>query len=263
LLLAACEGDPTPLPAVQPTRTPTHTPSVADGPIGDGTADGTTAALGTPIPRDAVRYGVDTRLAPFTPSDVLVVGDAALTLDAQAEIVVTLGTADGWQPAPLAFNVALAFNPAAPPLDVAPLRAAIAQAFDPRTTAAEINIAGVTFARPSAVDYTALRNELAALGYPAGLSLRMGVYHLSDSAPLVNALARARISASPAPLPAPQIGRWPLVVFVWTTAAEKQAWIEQVGAANVIDLYSVPVSFNSVAGLTISFAENGFPLAAR
>jgi hypothetical protein len=49
----------------------------------------------------------------------------------------------------------------------------------------------------------------------------------------------------------------------WTAPETKQAWAARVGDANVVDLYTLPISFWAADGLNITFTQGGWPLARR
>ena len=54
-----------------------------------------------------------------------------------------------------------------------------------------------------------------------------------------------------------------LILAGWTNDNQKQSWIARAGEVNVVELYTVPISYLAVDGLQISYAPGGFPVATR
>ena len=58
-------------------------------------------------------------------------------------------------------------------------------------------------------------------------------------------------------------GQYQAALMIWTNPDERGKWVTQFGAANVIDLYSLPISYLAVPGFQITFTPDGWPLPTR
>jgi hypothetical protein len=52
-----------------------------------------------------------------------------------------------------------------------------------------------------------------------------------------------------------------LGLITWATADERAGWVNQIGEANVIDLYTLPISYRALPELTIAITADGWPIA--
>ncbi len=58
-------------------------------------------------------------------------------------------------------------------------------------------------------------------------------------------------------------GRVHLALMAWTSEDDRAAWAALAGEANVIDLYSLPISYKALPEFTITITPGGWPLASR
>ncbi len=58
-------------------------------------------------------------------------------------------------------------------------------------------------------------------------------------------------------------GRIQLALVPWETQDDRTKWVTAFGDSQVIDLYSLPISYRAVSGLKITFTPEGWPLASR
>lgn len=254
--LAACEPEATPMPVIPPTSAPpTPTP-------------------GAPQP---IRYAITAETAALIPDLTDLEAAADLTLlteplapadfDGRYAIIAAYGDQPGWTRAPVVPQVALVINPAAPPLDTPELAAALRLALFPDELSAALNIPGAEAAALNSATRTSIREQLANAGYPDGFDVRLAAAAPGADA-VVAQLAALHIGAQRVDLPAGDIaaalaaGQIHAALVVWA-GAERDSWTAQVGADNVIDLYTLPISYWTIEGLSITFTEAGFPIPVR
>ncbi|MFW5691262.1 MAG: hypothetical protein ACOCXZ_02065 [Chloroflexota bacterium] len=254
LLLAACEGEPTPFPAeLPPTLAPTAA-STDPPPVRYAiTAD----SAGGVLERTALEaaHVVEVLTAPPDPAD----------LGPRYDVVAGYGLYDGWQTGPVRPLVLLVANPAVPPLDASSAALAL-RAVDPTALIEQMGLPGAeAVAGEAALPAAAIRETLANAGRPDGLGLVLGLVHAPGETAVQAALDRANI-------------RTRLVRFD-DEAAARAAWDE--GRVHLLlalvapddaaawrdgphrDLFTLPISYNAVDGLRIDFTPGGWPLASR
>jgi hypothetical protein len=54
-----------------------------------------------------------------------------------------------------------------------------------------------------------------------------------------------------------------IALINWGILDDRKIWEEHFGEDNVIDLYTIPISYRSLPGLNIAFTPDGWPLASR
>ena len=253
-LLAACEPDATPLPAfIAPTAT-------------------TAPATATPGP---VRYALtaDTRGS---------VADLAL-LEASAE-VVTLGQDDptglggyalmagygdrpGWARSPVTPRVSLVIGALRSPLDRPEMAELIVHAIDAPSLVAASGIGGSEPLLVGEIHVT--HTALANAGWPDGFDVALGDAGLPGADAVLQQLTAlglnvSRVTLAPdALVPALVDGRANLALVAWTDESERQALTDAVGVDRVTDLYTLPITFQAVDGLRLTFTPGGWPLVSR
>jgi hypothetical protein len=258
ICLAGCEATATPLPAVLP---PTSTP--------------------VPIPTlpPPVRYAFTANTVGYVESlDVIEktglidkLGDNTTDMGVLAgyDIVVTLGRIEGWAQSPIFPHVALVLNTSLAPLD-SPLAAdAVRRSIDPTAIASQFGIAGLEPAPLTPLDPITIRTQLANGGFPDGIDLILrhqtfpGVPQFIDQwgASGVRVQEATATRADMADLYGQK--RAHLFLIGWYTPEERQTWEDRVGAENMIDLYSLPISYQAASDLDVTFTDDGFPLGVR
>ena len=58
-------------------------------------------------------------------------------------------------------------------------------------------------------------------------------------------------------------GQIHLALVAWTASEQRETWVTRLSSANVIDLYTIPISYLALPELTITFTQGGWPLATR
>jgi hypothetical protein len=261
VLCAACQPDPTPFPVDIP-------PTITD-------VGATAVAADTPQP---IRYalaanmaGVDTSLI-SAEAQVEVLTEPINTADlgVRFDVIVTYGDLAGAAVSPLTPRVSLLVNVNFPPLDDSVLADILQHAVNPADIANALAIPGINVeAAGEQVDPLMLRSELANVGLPDGFEVVGGVASALGSAGLQATLRSAGIDSRWGTLTAEALttafsdGRVQLGLVMWTSPEQRARWETLVGADNVIDLFSVPISYLVGDGLTITFTPDGLPLVTR
>jgi hypothetical protein len=260
LLLVGCQPDATPFPVNIPS-TPTETPlaqTAADAPIRYALAANTTNAVPNLelISSTAQIFQI---ADPVNPAD----------LTTSYDLIAAYGDLPDGTRSPVVSHVSLLINTQLSPLDDTALTAIVRQAVDTRAIVNTLTITSVSLDTDITADTLALRTAFANAGLPDGLELNgVSAYALGVDA-VQSTLSAAGIDTrwgllTPDLLEAAmESGRVHLALVMWTSLESKAAWQTIVDEGNMIDLFSVPISYLAADGLTITFASNGFPLATR
>lgn len=258
LLLAACEPAATPLPAyVPPTPSPTPIPATMQ-PIRYALMPGTSERL----PDYAlIAASAQVELLTQPPSDEAIGQDF--------DIVAGYGERAGWELSPMLARAALVFNPALPPFDNPAVISVVREAVNPQPIVTALAIPGLEPAPRESPSLADTRAALANEGWPDGFDVHAASEPIPGNTVLAAQLGRFGINAEFALLPREELeaafdmGRLHIALVTWAAEEERQAWVSRVGAENVIDLYTLPISYIAADGLNITFTQGGWPIAAR
>ncbi|MCU0511422.1 MAG: hypothetical protein MUE40_02515 [Anaerolineae bacterium] len=256
LWLAGCEARATPQPAaLPPTVTPVPVPTLPP-PLRYGLL-ANTAGYVRDLPLLQAGGLVEQLADNRTDSGIL----------AGYDIVAAFGTVEGWPTAPVFPQVALVLHAALPPLDSAPVREAVIAALNPAAITAALGIPGAQANPLTPGDPAQLRTALANAGYPDGVDLVWKYRPLPgvDQLPAQWQAAGLRVSGAAGTDLEDDFtaGRAQLLVIAWGTPEERADWVARAGAEQVIDLYTLPVSYRAAAALTLEFTPDGFPVGRR
>lgn len=251
LLLVACEGQPTPFPAQLPTDTPSAS---------EITDSATPSATNAP----SLRYAIDPSLAniPIRLEGNYTRIQAATPLassDIQYDIAVMLGGTEGWQTSPIPLSIGLILRPSANFTDI------IWRAIDPPVLIERMGVNWITPLHDGTTPAIVLRNELANLGKPDGFAVTMGMLGIIGEEALRDQLRTLLIEIAAIPItiedriPTLQSGMIDMVLVSWFTEAERDEWVNLVGEANLLPLFSVPISYQAMPDLTITLSIYGLP----
>lgn len=250
LILVACEAQSTPIAAV---RTPTVTPA--------------------PIVTMAsqIRYGLYSNVIGFV-QDINTLQESALVEPMSAEsaigdydVVVAYGVYDGWQQSPISHHISLIINPNLAPLDDEGIRNILRQTFDSQAFLAALNIVGTLSGTTQAVSLPETKIALANAGFPDGFVLTMAVETIPNLEAIAAQFTQRNIDLHVIENESNILNdnRTHLLLIRWSQDSQRTTWIEQVGEANVLDLFTLPISYIASDNLTLTFTENGWPLPAR
>jgi hypothetical protein len=262
--LAACEPEPTPLPVVPPPPPDAQTGGFS--PLSAESADAANAPL---------RYG----LIGTTPDLALLEASAQVTLldtppesqelGVRYDIVAAYGAFPGWEVSPVAPTLGLLVNPARPPLDNSTLREIVRRSIAPTELTNALALPG---ALPAPLEYITTAEARAALanaGWPDGFAARLGILPMPGGEAVAARLAAVNIATTHMTLDAAALGaaldagQLHLALVTWTNAEERAEWAARVGAENVVDLVTLPISYWARDGLNITLTPGGWPVPAR
>ncbi len=241
LLICACEPEATPLPNNLPTLPPA-----------------TTDARNAPTPAP-VRYAIAPNLSPFLLPDDSAQISANTSLIALTEppnpsefgvsydFIVGLSDLPDGTAAPSPLQINLIINTTLPPLDNPALAEIVRRALAPAKLVSALAIPGAQPVTATPVDPLILRTELANAGYPDGFDLTISDQIAPGAAAIVQVLATVGIETR----------------VVTDPGEAVHLTLTTVQAADAIPLFSVPISYRAVDGLSISFTASGFPIAQK
>lgn len=250
IILAACEAQATPVGLMS---TPTDMPE----PVAT-----TEAPLHYGLYANVVGYVQDLDAISKTASVENMSANSNLS---DYDVVVAFGTYDGWQQSPIQQHLSLVINPNLAPLNDEAIINIVRQAFDIQDILGQLNITGSLPGNVQTVSTSETKTALANAGFPDGFVLTMA----ANTVPALEAIA-AQFTERNIDLhiiqnesDALSSNRAHLLLSLWTQDSQRAAWVEQVGEANVFDLFSLPISYIARDGLNITFTENGWPIPAR
>lgn len=270
LLLAACEPAPTPFAVVPPTATITQEIAVVTStPAPESTAEVTT------LPASNFRYGIAPNMqGSIAELDLLeATGDIihapdleSDTLGRDYDILMAYGALEGWQQSPIIPTVTLVINVNAPPLNDNAAAALVGRSLNPAQIVDQVGITGFTAAPFDALPPLQFRTDMANAGYPDGLALVLGHTFIPGALTIAQNWAQVNIDTRVQAFLEVDIaarfesGDMHLGLIAVTSTEQRREWTARLGERNVIDLYTMPISYQSTPGLNISFTPGGLPI---
>jgi hypothetical protein len=250
-LAAGCAPPPTPFPV---------TPVVTRPPTAAPLTSGESPALATRAP---VRYGVLPGTEDYLPATLRETANVEvltnLSVASDYDVLVGFGVVDGWQTSPTVMQLALIVNEALPPLDVPEIAAVVRAAAHPAPVVESLGFPGLNVLAPTP-DMNANREALANAGYPAGIVLHGRAVDLPGAADVLAGLRASNVEVrlTPQSTTPPHVE-----VILWRHESERATLVETHGAANVINLYTLPISYTLNDDLLTTFTDDGWIVAAR
>lgn len=257
LFLAACGPEVTPFPASLPTEAATLTPGGVQ----------------------AVRYALAANAEGLVADIDLIQASAQIEqlheavhpddLGIRYDMVAVYGDLPGGTRSPVTLHVVLVMNADVPPLDNPVLLDALRKSVNPGAAAEALSIPGLTAETVDHDEARDLRVQLANAGWPDGFGLQMGAAGVPGVGALIGQWQAAGIAVQTQPMSEAEIkagfesGRIQAALTAWTSEEERAGWGQRMGSENVLDLYSVPISYRAVDGLKISFTPGGWPIGTR
>lgn len=257
LLMARCQPEATPLPASL-LSVPTETP--------------------TPAPFRPIRYGLLANTGgSFSDFDQLAASADVEVLDRDVQpgdlgerfdLVAGYGLRPGWILSPSPLRVALVVNSTRFPLDDPAIADAMRRSVNPQTVVSALRLDGAEPGALTSASPSQLKATLANAGWPDGFDVVLG--HDAPGATWVtDQLEIPGLEVHSRPLAGEQLEaafadqRVHLALVAWTDAADRAVWTDRAGDANVLDLYTIPISYWAAEGLTITFTPGGWPVGSR
>lgn len=252
LFASACGPEPTPFPVDNPPTATPEPPPATPEPIRYALAPNTTARIPDRVQIDRSAQ-IEQLTEPFT-------GDFATS---GFDIIVSYGDIPGWTRIDPPQTIALVIHGIAP--EIASI---IRRAIDPQSVVNALELPGAAALPTTLTPFNDLRVELANAGRPDGLTLRLIHTYVPGIETIVDQLAAANITVivntathSNAQI-ALESNEAQVGVITWTTPDTRQLW-EEIEAAEITNLYTVPLSYLAAPGLTITYTPGGWPLASR
>jgi hypothetical protein len=257
--LISCQPTPTPLPVdIPPQDTETLAPDAATAQPLRYALDMNTAGL--------ITEGELAQIRASAQVDVLTTPINAADLGVRYDLMAGYGDLPGGTRSPVIIHVALIVQPTRPPLDNPAIASVLRHSINPQSLVADLQIPGVEASPDESAPASQIRLELANAGWPDGFNLALAQVALPGAKAIIDQLATAGMTGG-APLMAETdiqtaftSAKLDAAVIGWRTPEERQSWAALVGENNVIDLYSIPISYLAVDGLNITFSEEGWPL---
>jgi hypothetical protein len=190
-------------------------------------------------------------------------------LGSRYDLVVAYGDLAEGIHSPIVHHIALILNPSIAPLDNAILINILRRSLNPQNIVTALEMAGAEANVFESASPMTLRTELANAGWPDGLSLILAYAYTPGIANVSEQLQQVGIKAQLLALTENEIGvafeegRIQAALMVWKTPEERQDWVSRFGSDNVIDLYSVPISYLAISGLKVEFTASGWPIPAK
>jgi hypothetical protein len=253
LLLSACEPTATPFPVDIPP-TPTTTPVRG-------------------APPTQIRYALAANAAGFVPDLNLIAASGSIEQLTEApnpsdigerfDLIAAYGKWPEATESPVLPHVALVINTTLPPFDDPAVINVVRRAIDPAAILAVLEIPGVEASPLETAASVILRTELANAGWPDGFDVILAYRPIPGIAEMTRQLASIGLIGQPIALSNSPWERTHIAIITWAATEEHAAWVERAGDENVIDLFTLPISYWAAPDLSITFTPGGWPLATR
>jgi hypothetical protein len=257
LVSAACTPEATPFPVDAPT--PVSGSSSSDQSIIRYALAPNTSDLVSDIALIEKSAQIEQLDAAIDPAD----------LGNRFDIVVTYGDIPGGTRSPITPHIALVINPSVLPWSDLNILSIFRHSLDTAKITQAIDIMGIIAESATSEPSSEIRSQLANAGWPDGLSFNFGIAYAPGGEQIINQWQTAGIDAQQTIMPENEIqgdlikGRLQAGLIIWTTPDEREIWVKQFGKENVIDLYSLPISYLSIPELHVTFTSDGWPLPTR
>lgn len=267
LTLSACGPEPTPFPVEIP-QAATATPPPADLPPLRYALLPNTFEAAIPDTEQIISLIPDLPLIQASGVELIPLNDPASDLS-DFDVIAGYGEQPGWTKADVRLTVALLLNTGVPPLDRAEVAAVVSASLNPAAISAGLNLPGIEPLATAEAVPLKLRTTLANLGLPDGIAVAAGVVPVPGIGALLGQMDAANITVQAIPVSSAGVraglesGRFQAGIIGWSLPGERATWTALVGEANVLDLYTLPVSYQVRDGLTVTFTPGGFPLVGR
>lgn len=257
LIIAACTEEPTPFPADIPGETEAAIP-VGESSVIRYVLAANTEGFVSELELIEASAQVEQLTEPVTPDD----------LGTEYDLFAAYGDLPGGTRSPVMPHVTLVIKSDIAPLDDLSLRNILIRSLSPKAVVDRLGIPGATPAELESTTSGLLRAELANAGWPDGLSLILGYAHTPGALQVAEQLQMAGIHARLSPMNQRELknafdaGTIQAGLITWNTPEEHAEWVEHFGSSNVINLYSIPISYIARPDLSIDFTPGGWPLLA-
>jgi len=272
LLFVGCQPVATPVAVITPTAT--EVPEIAVV-----TATAVMIDVEPTASAPEIRYGISASMQNTLPDIVQLGATGELVildnmsqpdiLGNQADMLITYGTIEGWQQSPEALQIALIINSEAEPFANPMIANIVRRSINPGSIAQQLQITGLAVGASEAVESLQLRTDLANAGYPDGFVVELGYMPLPGLREIISQFSEVNIDVQSKQMTFKALqadfasGDVHLGLILIKSPEQQQEWITQIGEANVINLYSVPISYQVLPELDVSFTDYGIPYFAE
>ena len=244
-------------------------------PIAVGVQPTDTEAVVSTVP-PPIRYafhpnteGFVTDLTEIEQSGIVVTlsDDSLAELGTDYDVIMTYGEQAGWTTSPHPQHIALLINPNLAPFDDPEILNLFKSSLNPTAIIETLDITGILPADSSTTDSATVKSTLANLGYPDGFALSLGESQILGSEALAEQLTRFNFHLTSTELTEDELiiafdnQRLHLGLIIYTTPEARASWSSLVGEDNIIDLYTIPISYNAQPELQIDFTAHGWVIA--
>jgi hypothetical protein len=191
-------------------------------------------------------------------------------LGTRYDIAAAYGDISNGKRSPILQNVMLVINPKVAPWQDSDILDIFRHSLQLDSLIQDIDITGMAPAQLLTGKSPAeVRSLLANAGWPDGLNFNLGDAYVPGGAAVIQRWEAAGIYAQPISKSADELqtaftnGLLQAALIIWANPASRDQWVNLFGAENVVDLYTVPISFIAIPELTISFTPSGWPIPAH
>ncbi len=267
---AACGPAPTPFPVDIPDEETPPVAAATTAPV-DVSPDNT-AGDGRPL-----RYALAPNVAGWLPDLEQIQASAQVEqlttpvnpddVGVRYDIIAGYGDLPGGTRGPALTHIALVIAQT-PPFDDPAMVTFIDQSLSLLNGTADSDLPGAILEPRAAVARSALRAQIANLGWPDGFDAPLaaaapGAQWLTAALADLNINLQARTLSDTEVTTSLIAGQTPLALVLWRTSPERQRWETLVGSERVLEVFALPVSYLAAPGLNLTFTAGGWPLADR
>jgi hypothetical protein len=256
LLISACGPEPTPRPVDIPTNSmPEITPTALAG------RDNSLRYVLMPNTVNAVP---DLQLIESASQVIQLYEDT--TAIPLYDIAVMYGLEEGWTVSEYKPTMSLVINAENRLFENPAVLTLLQQSIDARQVVEQLLINGTEPMTTAAREPNFLRTSLANLGFPDGVVVSLGIGYVPGAAAVMDQMKAANLGVKSTLMYTNAVrealanGTIQAALVFWTMSIERDGWVQRYGAENVIDLYSVPISYKVNPDWSVGLTPNGFPL---
>ena len=252
-ILASCQPKPTPFPVDIPP-TPTLTPVPGAPSLIRYALAANTTGLVSDLDLIAESSSIEQLTEDPNPADI----------GTRFDVIAAYGKWPEATESPVLPRVALVINPAVSPFDDSAVVDVVQRVLSPAAIVSALEIPGVEAAQIETATSIDLRTALANTGRPDGFDVVVAYVPIPGLTQITEQFAAIGINGQFVPLPNSRWERTHIAIITWTTAEDRAVWVERAGGeSNVVDLFSLPISYWAAPGFSITFTPGGWPLATR
>ncbi len=223
----------------------------------------------TPFPADIPVSATNIPEAGATISTRYALATNTHGLVSDLELIQAYGDFPDSTRSPIESHIALILKADDFPINNSVVQKVLRHSIYPQAVLDRLNISVGLASSIEAVDAKRLRGDLANSGWPDGFSLNMAYSYTPGFDVVEEQFHNAGIRIQSYLMQKSDItlaldnNRVQLALINWGTPDERMQWTAHFGENNVIDLYTIPISYRAVPGLNITFTSDGWPLVNR